>query len=251
MKDYLVIERSKASANDNMMQDRYLLQNLSRHTSPILHFYDWEGPSATYGHFIDPLRYFNHEALALGKINVARRPTGGGIIFHTCDYAFSVLVPSSHPSFSINTLENYGLINRAVIEAVHLFLNEECLEQRIALLAKSPKPLHSSCQNFCMAQPTQYDVMIEGRKVGGAAQRRTKDGFLHQGTIALGMPSESYLTEVLLESVPIIEGMKRHGFSLLGDAWSCAELETARKKMRRILESVLRRHLFTVYSRST
>jgi lipoate-protein ligase A len=50
-----------------------------------------------------------------------------------------------------------------------------------------------------MAKPTKYDVMWEGKKVGGGAQRRTKYGFLHQGTISLGRPDEEFLSGILLD----------------------------------------------------
>jgi lipoate-protein ligase A len=35
----------------------------------------------------------------------------------------------------------------------------------------------------CFANPVRADVMVNGRKVAGAAQRRTRAGLLHQGSI--------------------------------------------------------------------
>src|SRR6266700_1709494 len=37
--------------------------------------------------------------------------------------------------------------------------------------------------NVCFANPVRADVMLNGRKVAGAAQRRTRAGLLHQGSI--------------------------------------------------------------------
>ena len=51
-----------------------------------------------------------------------------------------------------------------------------------------------------MAEPTIYDVMAGGKKVGGAAQRRGKQGLLHQGTIALSVPSEATLKAFIKDS---------------------------------------------------
>ena len=50
---------------------------------------------------------------------------------------------------------------------------------------------------FCMAKPTIYDVVYQGRKIAGAAQRRRKNGYLHQGTISLAFPQMGLLNEVL------------------------------------------------------
>ena len=39
-----------------------------------------------------------------------------------------------------------------------------------------------------MAKPTPFDLVIEGKKVGGAAQRRTRKGLLHQGSLSVCPP---------------------------------------------------------------
>ena len=76
-------------------------------------------------------RHLDLKALEASGLHLARRPTGGGIIFHLTDFAFSVLIPANHPSFSQNTLENYALVNRPVAFA-------------ISEIAPSPPGLHSA-----------------------------------------------------------------------------------------------------------
>ena len=44
----------------------------------------------------------------------------------------------------------------------------------------------------CFANPVRDDVMLLGRKIAGAAQRRTRGGFLHQGSIQLPGLDESF-----------------------------------------------------------
>jgi len=39
-----------------------------------------------------------------------------------------------------------------------------------------------------MARPTKYDVMLQGKKNCRGCPAENKDGFLHQGTIALLRP---------------------------------------------------------------
>lgn len=191
-----------------MRLDARLLDELSSHTSPILHFYDWAGDSATYGHFVDPFRYFCMEGVARKGLSLARRPTGGGVIFHLWDMAFSVLVPATCSIFSFNTLENYAFVNQAVLRAVNL---------PMSLIPKDMPIDSAQAARFCMARPTQYDVVWEGRKIAGAAQRRTKAGFLHQGTISLISPSNDYLNEVLHpeDREQVIAAMQRHTWPLL------------------------------------
>jgi len=47
-------------------------------------------------------------------------------------------------------------------------------------LARDQSPKLSE---VCFANPVRADIMLNGRKVAGAAQRRTRAGLLHQGSI--------------------------------------------------------------------
>ncbi len=186
--------------------DQQLLADLEG--QPILHFYDWEGDAATYGYFIKPQDFLNlEEAKRLG-LSLARRPTGGGIVFHTWDLAFSILIPATHPAFSLNTLDRYKWINERVVEALKPYLTGT-----VELLPQDPTPQG----HFCMAKPTIYDIMVDGRKLGGAAQRKTRRGFLHQGTIALTPPSIPYLKSILLPDTGVLEAMQATTFTLFPD----------------------------------
>ncbi len=69
-----------ATAEENMRYDAALLEHLSSEKGPILHFYDWETPSATYGYFMQPERWLNMEEVKKRGLSLARRPTGGGIV---------------------------------------------------------------------------------------------------------------------------------------------------------------------------
>ena len=68
-----------------------------------------------------------------------------------------------------------------------------------------------------MAKPTKYDLVIGGKKLVGAAQRKKKQGYLHQGSISLIMPDFDYLEKVLLPEVDVIQAMKEFTFPLLGE----------------------------------
>lgn len=228
---WAIIDSGKRSAEENMAIDTALLLDLENSKEPILHLYDWEGESATYGHFVDPIKFLNFEAVVSHKLHLAKRPTGGGIVFHNCDLAFSVLVPASHPSFSQNPLDNYTFVNQQVLWAIGQFIGEapELLQEEI-------DPPDVRCSNFCMAKPTKYDVMLRGRKVGGAAQRKTRHGYLHQGSISLGLLPQPYLEDLLGPGSVILAEMKRQSLPLLGEKWTKKELADARLTLRSLLK---------------
>jgi lipoate-protein ligase A len=227
-----VIESGFLAPESIMAKDAALLAELDPKGPSLLHFYEWDAPCLTYGYFTDPAGYLDLEALQRYGVQKARRPTGGGIIFHLSDLAFSILVPAHHPCFSLNTLDNYAFINQKVAEAIISFTGS-CLMPNLS--ADKCK----ECHPFCMAKPTQYDVMIQGKKVGGAAQRRTKQGLLHQASLSLLFPPVDLLQNVLKEQEMILKEMQEHSYCLLPASTSVQELPEVRSQLKDVLKTVL------------
>lgn len=227
--DWKILDTGSASAEENMRLDTRLLDSLAHTDQPIIHLYDWEGECATYGYFADPAHLLNMEEAREQGLSLARRPTGGGLIFHSYDLAFSVLVPADHPGFSLNTLENYNYINSRVAKAISAFRGGAV---EPVLLPSSEEPAEEP--GFCMAKPTVYDLVIEGRKVGGAAQRRTKHGYLHQGSICLLLPDSQKLKSLVASEV--LEAMQKSSYPILNEE----DLSKSRRKLKRlIIESLV------------
>jgi lipoate-protein ligase A len=166
------------------------------------------------------------------QLQLAKRPTGGGIIFHITDFAFSLLMPANHPHFSKNTLENYAYVNGLVTR----LLSSMMVTSIPRLLGQDEK--NDSSPSFCMANPTVYDVMVDGKKVGGAAQRCTKHGYLHQGSIFLAMPEDSFFEAVLLDK-SVLLGMKANSFPLLGVNACPKEIQEAKQHIKNKFKEVL------------
>ena len=214
-----------------MALDRDLLLSLKDKPRPILHLYDWQEDAATFGHFIKPEEHLNVEKAKRRGLDLARRPTGGGIVFHIADLAFSVLVPAGHPGYHENTLKNYEWVNGRLRAALEPYVKGS------ELLPASPMG-RGATFHFCMAKPTVYDVMVNGQKVGGAAQRRMRFGYLHQGTISLGALPEEYLADVLLPGTGVLEAMRELTFSLLPEGWTRGDLEEMRGELKNALNEV-------------
>lgn len=226
-----VVYNEDIMAQNVMDIDKKMLDELSGDSMPILHFYEWKNPSITYGHFIAPEKYLNLDNLKKNNIDIARRPTGGGIVFHIWDMAFSFLLPSGHTKFSLNTLDNYFFVNSCVLSSVKNFIKSKEGSSNLFDLDLFDEDSSSSyCKkdyqaffkqsdlnNFCMAMPTKFDVIVKGRKLAGAAQRRTKKGYLHQGTISLSMPDLGVLDQLLLDK-NTIHYMNENTFPLFKDS---------------------------------
>lgn len=229
-----IIRTEPLSPKENMEIDETLLHDLEADPQPKIHFYNWSGIPATYGYFMDPSLYLKEGS----DLSLGRRPTGGGMIFHHCDLAFAVLIPASHPGYSVNTLKNYAYINQAVLEAIQEFCGDSPL-----FFQKECKK--GECSQFCMAKPTIYDVMIEGKKVGGGAQRRTKHGLLHQGTIALTLPTREFLVEHLIDGEILYRQMQENSLSLLQKSVTRAQFSEASNSLQNMLIKSLEKLEYT------
>jgi lipoate---protein ligase len=204
-----IIDSGSQKASDNMQTDAVLLADLPKSKDPILHLYDWSSPTVTYGLFQDPALYFNMDKAAKANLQFAKRPTGGGILFHIWDYAFSFLLPKEDPHFSKVPIENYRYVHQIVARAIGNAFGLQPLE----MIPDDAKATVQSSKNFCMARPTKYDLLYKGKKIAGAAQRKTKDGFLHQGTIALAPSDPNYIK--LLQASDLKRAMLENSCSIV------------------------------------
>lgn len=141
---------------------------------PIVRFYSWKRLSFTHGYFLNPWDHLDQNLCREAQVCVAKRPTGGGLLCHGSDVTFSLVVPNGHFFYMLNPLEAYQAVHGCVVEAL----------ERMGIGSLSIDATASTrSASWCFAKPTAYDIMWKGKKVGGAAQRRTAHALLHQGSI--------------------------------------------------------------------
>ncbi len=151
------------------IDETLLLNGLTR---PLLRHYCWQGSWASFG-YSQSLAAARSEAP--GSLLV-RRWTGGGVVRHDEDWTFSLLVPIQESFCKLRPRDSYQAIHERVIAAMSS--GENLPEIRLAGTADCQQSLS------CFAGPTLYDVMeVAGGKICGGAQRRTRKGMLHQGSI--------------------------------------------------------------------
>jgi lipoyl(octanoyl) transferase len=150
----------------NMAIDEALLEIA---TGPVIRFYKWDHPALSFGYFGKFADVANHA----GQRDLVRRWTGGGIVFHGDDLTYSIVIPVSSGFFAQSAKRIYAAIHSALCHA---------LKENGAAAALAPNNL-SKISDVCFANPVLADVIVNGRKVAGAAQRRTRRGLLQQGSI--------------------------------------------------------------------
>ena len=171
------------SAAMNMAIDDALLESA---TAPSIRFYRWDHRAISFG-------YFGHFAdVAEHTCDLVRRWTGGGIVFHGDDLTYSIVIPSSDKAFAESPMSIYEEVHYALRDAL-IAMGEEAIVCRRDALPRVPD-VQKHVPPSCFANPVHADVMMNGRKVAGAAQRRTRRGLLQQGSIQYVHPNDG-LTE--------------------------------------------------------
>lgn len=174
METWFLLHSGAAPAALNMAVDETLLLHVPQLNQPVLRFYSWNEPAASFGYF----QRCAEVSCATPLRPLVRRPTGGGIVPHDNDWTYSLAFPPSHPWYALKAVESYRRIHDWVRAA---------FEQMGVAAALAPgrgaEVVSASSAGQCFSGAEQFDVLLRDRKIAGAAQRRTRDGLLIQGSI--------------------------------------------------------------------
>jgi len=168
---------------------------------PTIRFYQWDHPALSFGYFGKVEDVANHPR------DIVRRWTGGGVVFHGEDLTYSLVIPASDSTFRESSMSIYEKVHHAIQRSLEMSGQVAALwgahaplrtgDRAIAVAnfaedfgegAESPSRTGVRTRGACAAQncfanPVSADVVSNGCKVAGAAQRRTRRGLLHQGSI--------------------------------------------------------------------
>ncbi len=141
---------------------------------PTVRFYGWDPPAISVGRF-QPGRV-DLEPLRTSGLPLVSRMTGGGAIVHWHELTYSVTVPDDHHLVRGTTAESYA--------AIHGPIRCALAELGVSAVARGedsegPDPV------LCFHRVTSLDLVAEGRKLVGSAQRRAHGRVLQHGSIIL------------------------------------------------------------------
>jgi lipoate-protein ligase A len=208
-------DESPHSAAMNMAIDEALLETA---VAPTIRFYRWRAPALSFGYF----GKFSDVAIYAAERDLVRRWTGGGIVFHGDDLTYSIVIPSSDPVFDASSIGIYEKIHRALCSAL---ADHNQGAELVPVANQVQAGDRRSCENECFANPVHADVMMDGRKIAGAAQRRTRRGLLQQGSIQ-GITTNTDLAEKFAQAL----------------STNCSEIESSEDVFQRAQELAQRKY---------
>ena len=169
MKDWLRLNNGPCEPAYNMALDEALLENAATLGHPVLRFYDWTEPCATFGYS----QKITQIEAATNLRPLIRRCTGGGLVPHDGDWTYSLIFPPDHEWAGLAATESYQRTHTLLQAA----FKEIGVETELAKDCRRPKP------GECFEGHELHDLLLNGKKIAGAAQRRNRHGLLIQGSV--------------------------------------------------------------------
>jgi lipoate-protein ligase A len=168
----------KRSGPDNMRSDLKLFNDFEKGLVPsTLRIYSWKPKCISLGYSQKIERLLDGEVVRLLGWDVVRRPTGGGIVFHNeAEVTYSLVTAIDDPMLPKGLIHSYRKISEAVVQALGIL-------GIAAKVSSTRNPQPSTRNRLCFSYPAEYEIVVDGRKIVGSAQKRGKRALLQQGSI--------------------------------------------------------------------
>ncbi|HEY5311245.1 MAG TPA: biotin/lipoate A/B protein ligase family protein [Pirellulales bacterium] len=223
----------------NMAVDELLVEQAAAAGRWTLRLYQWERPTLSLGYFqAHQLRAAHPPSAACPLV---RRVSGGGAILHDRELTYCLAVPEEHP-LATDAERLYRAVHGSLVEALGRLGIASNMNVVVAPSAIKPRPLVAGAPAadpaeepfLCFQRHAPGDVLVQGSKVVGSAQRRRRGAILQHGSILLATsaaaPELPGIQELSGQDMPA-KRMQSAWLNLfkarLGVRLACAELEPA------------------------
>ena len=163
-----------------MALDEALLQASEQSGQATLRFYTWAEPTLSLGHFQSAADRDLHSPSRACPL--VRRASGGGAILHHQELTYSIVWPLA--GSLTKSADLYDLVHRTLIASLADCGVPAGLYQDVAACAPTPEPKVAD-SFLCFERRTCADIVSQGVKIVGSAQRRRKSAILQHGSILL------------------------------------------------------------------
>ncbi|MDD2365987.1 MAG: biotin/lipoate A/B protein ligase family protein [Desulfuromonadaceae bacterium] len=185
----LILSRPLPGA-ENMAIDEALLRSFDPVKSqPLLRLYSWNPPTLSLGRFQNAADVLDLERTAASDVPIVRRITGGGVIYHTEELTYSLVCAPEQIPPANSVKDSFRVLTGFLME----FYRRLGLPPGYAADSPLPTERLGGRTPFCFAGRESFDILINGCKIGGNAQRRTKGMIFQHGSIPLNNRSETGL----------------------------------------------------------
>jgi len=173
-----IFPHEAAGGAANMALDEALLDLVTDDpTAAALRTYGWSEPTLSLGYF-QTVTEPESDPRWRG-VPLVRRPTGGGAIWHDREITYALAVPRGHPLARASG-DLYRAVHSALADALNGF------HARARRRGGDAKAVEALGRPFlCFTDRDPEDVVVDGSKIVGSAQRRRAGAVLQHGSVLL------------------------------------------------------------------
>lgn len=166
-------------AATNMAIDNALMETVPAGTAALRH-YGWTQPSMTFGYS----QRYREVAAKVGAdgITLCRRSSGGGIVDHRNDWTYACIIHRQAACAGVPAPELYATLHQTMARAFANLGQPTTLAPCPRKCSGQPSPATDPQQ--CFIHPVMNDLLTpKGRKIAGAAMKRSRRALLIQGSL--------------------------------------------------------------------
>ena len=170
----LITDPAPRSGAWQMAVDQWMLEQVVAGGRPMLRWYRWSEPTVSLGHFqasLPPEVAERFQGLA-----VVRRLSGGGAILHHHELTYAVALPAGHP-WADEPRQLYDRVHAAIVDVLQ--------RHELPVTPRGEAQPGLGGAFLCFSRGDSFDLVWQGHKVLGSAQRRRKGAVLQHGSLLL------------------------------------------------------------------
>ncbi len=166
-----------------MAIDEALLESVAAGDSPpLLRLYRWSPPAVSLGYAQRGAGQVNLPACRRLGFDVVRRMTGGRAVLHHKEVTYAVAAPDTDDIFPGGILENYRVIAGPLLAAYGALGVPGTL-----VPGKLRTRTDAVADSVCFTAPSSYEIVCQGKKLTGGAQKRQGGAFLQHGSLPVDL----------------------------------------------------------------
>jgi lipoate-protein ligase A len=150
-------------------------------SQPVLRLYCWQPPALSLGRFQKAGDDLDLTRCRADNLTIVRRITGGGAIWHADELTYSLVCAPSQIPPAASVKESFRVLTLFLLS----FYRTLGLQADYAVDLAPPGSRLGQRTPLCFAGKESYDIMLHGRKIGGNAQRRSREIIFQHGSIPL------------------------------------------------------------------
>ncbi len=201
MMEWRYIPYRKYSAAWNMAIDEaMMIAHQEQRVPPTLRFYGWEPAALSIGYFQKVEKEVDRAELARQGLELVRRLTGGRAVLHDQELTYSIVVSEKDPILPPSVSASYRALSQGLVAGFRIL----GLQAELA----PPQSTASLGTAACFDTSSDYELVLEGKKVAGSAQVRKQGVVLQHGSILLEVDLERLMAVLRFPSERVKERLK-------------------------------------------